>query len=73
MPEASFERLASVADTYLAVGIGEMQFKSTDIFILAVALTAAALSALNLGRIAQSESRQRRLLEALGRGPELFA
>jgi len=73
MSEASFERLASVADTYLAVGIGEMQFKSTDIFILAIALTAAALSALNLGRIAQSEGRQRRLLEALGRDPDLFA
>src|SRR5438270_2211377 len=73
MFEASFERMASAADTYLAVGIGEMQFKSTDIFILVIALTAAALAALNLGRIAQSEGRQRRLLEALGRGPDLFA
>jgi tight adherence protein C len=72
MSDPSFERLAAVNDTYFAVHIGEMQFTSNDIFIVAIALTAAALSAFNLGRIAQSESRQSRLLEALRRGPTLF-
>ena len=50
-----------------------MQFRSPDTCVLAIALTAAVLSALNLGRIAQSEGRQSRLLEALGRGPYHFA
>ena len=61
-----------VADAYLAIRLGEMQFRSPDICALAIALTAAMLSALNLGRIAQSEGRQRRLLEALRRGPYHF-
>jgi len=67
------EWLASTADIYLAVGIGEMQFRPLDTCILAIALSAALLSALNLGRIAQSEGRQRRVLDALGRAPHQFA
>src|SRR5205823_4063583 len=51
---------------------GEMGFRPADTCVLAIALTAAALSALNLGRIAQSESRQTRLLETLRRGPYHF-
>jgi tight adherence protein C len=50
-----------------------MQFGSPETCALVIALTAAALSVLNLGRIAQSEDRQRRLLEALRRGPFHFA
>jgi tight adherence protein C len=73
MSETSLERLASSADAFLAVRIGEMQFASNDVFILAIALAVAGLSALNLGRIAQSEGRQKRLLEALRRGPNIFA
>jgi tight adherence protein C len=73
MSAAPIEYLASVADTYLAICIGEMQFRSPDTCVLAIALMAAALSALNLGRIAQSEGRQIRLLEALRRGPYHFA
>jgi hypothetical protein len=73
MSEASIEWLSSVAHTYLAIRIGEMQFAALDTCVLAIALTAAVLSALNLRRIAQSEDRQRRLLEALRRGPLHFA
>ena len=40
--------------------------------VLAIALTAAVLSALNLGRIAQSENCQSRLLEVLRRGQHYF-
>ncbi len=73
MYEASLEWLTSVADTYLAIRLGEMQFRSPDTCALAIALTAAVLSALNLGRIAQSEGRLSRLLEALGRRRYHFA
>jgi tight adherence protein C len=73
MSEAPLEWLTSVADAYLAIRLGEMQFRSPDTCVVAIALTAAALSVLNLGRIAQSEGRQSRLLEALGRGPNHFA
>jgi tight adherence protein C len=73
MYEASLEWLTSVADTYLAIRLGEMQFRSPDTCALAIALTAAVLSVLNLGRIAQSEGRLSRLLEALGRRPYHFA
>src|SRR5947207_6344651 len=73
MPEAPpIEWLASVGYTDLGIRIGEMQFRSPDTCILVIALTAAVLSALNLSRIAQSEDRQRRLLEALRRGPYHF-
>ena len=67
------EWLISVAQTNFAIRIGEMQFGSPDTCVLAIALTAAVLSALNLGRIAQSEDRQKRLLQALRRGPDHFA
>jgi tight adherence protein C len=67
------ESLASIADTDLGIRIGEMQFGSLEIYILAIALTAALLSALNLGRIARSETRLGRLLEVLGRSPQHFA
>jgi tight adherence protein C len=73
MSDASIEWLSSVAHTYLAIRIGEMQFRSPDTCVLAIALTAAVLSALNLRRIAQSEYRQRCLLDALRRGPYPFA
>jgi len=54
MSETPIEWLTSVADAHLAIRIGEMQFGSPDTCVLAIALTAAVLSALNLGRIAQS-------------------
>jgi tight adherence protein C len=73
MSEASIEWLTSVANIYFAIRIGEMQFRSPDICVLVIALTAAVVSALNLRGIAQSEDRQRRLLEALRRGPYHFA
>ena len=72
MSSASLEWLTSVADTYLAIRLGEMQFRSPDTCALAIALTAAVLSVLNLKRIAQSEGRLSRLLEALGRRPYHF-
>jgi len=73
MYKASLEWLTSVADTSLAIRLGELQFRSPDTFALAIALTAAVLSVLNLGRIARSEGRLSRLLEALGRRPYHFA
>src|SRR5438270_697817 len=73
MSETYLEWLTSVADAYLAIRLGEMQFRSPGTCALAIALTGAVLSALNLGRIARSEGRQSRLLEALGRGPDHFA
>jgi len=73
MSGTPIEWLTSVADAHLAIRIGEMQFGSPDTCVLAIALTAAVLSALNLGRIAQSENRQSRLLEVLRRGPYYFA
>ncbi len=73
MSWAPVEWLTAAADTYLTIRIGEMQFRSSDICVLAIALTAAVLSARNLGRIAQSEGRVSRLLEALGRRPYHFA
>jgi hypothetical protein len=57
MYEATLDWLTSVADTYLAIRLGEMQFRSPDTCALAISLLAAVLSALNLGRIAQSEGR----------------
>jgi tight adherence protein C len=72
MSEASVEWFASIANRYLAVRIGELQFRSLATSIIAVALMAAVLSALKLGRIARSEGRQRRLFEALGRAPYQF-
>jgi tight adherence protein C len=73
MSGAPIEWLTSAANTYLTIGVGEMQFRSPEICVLVIALTAAVLSARNLGRIAQSEVRQRRLFEALRRGPYHFA
>ena len=73
MSEAPTEWLISVAHADLAIRIGEMQFGSSDTCVLAIAFTAAVLSALNLRRIAQSEGRQKRLFEALRRGPYHFA
>jgi tight adherence protein C len=61
------ESLASAEGTDLAVGIGETHFTPIDTCIFVIALTAAALSILKLRRIAQSEGRQQRLFEALGR------
>ena len=69
MSGPSVEYFPSGTDALLTVSIGEMRFTSGDIFILAIALIATALSALNLGRIAQSEGRQKRLLEVLRRDP----
>ena len=54
MSEASVEWLVSIANRYLAVRIGELQFRSLATSIIAIALTAAVLSALKLGRIARS-------------------
>jgi tight adherence protein C len=73
MSEPLLGWLTSVGHTYLAINIGEMRFSSTDTCLLAIAVTTAVLSALNLGRIAQSEGRQRRLLDALRRRPYHFA
>jgi tight adherence protein C len=73
MSQASLEWLTSVADAYLTIRLGEMQFTPSDTCALAIALTASVLSVLNLGRIARSEGRQRRLFEALRRGPYRFA
>ncbi len=73
MSDTPMEWLTSVAQGYLAFGVGEMRFSPADSCVLTIALSAAVLSALNLGRIAQSEGRQRRLLEALRRGPYHFA
>jgi tight adherence protein C len=73
MSKDSVEHLPYSADVLLAVCIGEMQFTSGDIFILAIALIAAALSSINLGRIAQSEGRQKQLFEVLRRGSDFFA
>jgi tight adherence protein C len=67
------EWLTSFDHTHLAIRIGEMQFRYPYTCFLAIALTAAVLSALKLGRIAQSEGRQKRLFEALRRGPHHFA
>jgi tight adherence protein C len=67
------EWLTSFDHTHLAIRIGEMQFRYPYTCYLAIALTAAVLSALKLGRIAQSEGRQKRLFEALRRGPHHFA
>lgn len=52
-----------------AMSIGEMQFGARDTCILALAVSAALLSALNLWRLGQSEDRQKRLLDALRRAP----
>jgi tight adherence protein C len=73
MSEAPIEWLTSIGHTYLAIRIGEMRFSSSNTCVLVIALTTAVLSVLNLGRIAQSEGRQRRLLDALRRGPYHFA
>jgi tight adherence protein C len=73
MSEVPIEWLTSVGHTYLAIRIGEMRFSSSDTCVLAIALTMAVLSALNLGRIARSEGRQRRLFDALRSGPYHFA
>lgn len=69
MSEVPIEWLTSVGHTHLAIRIGEMRFSSSDTCVLAIALTMAVLSALNLGRIARSEGRQRRLFDALRSGP----
>ena len=73
MPETVFSSLTSAADAGLPLRIGEMQFRSQDVLTIAIALTAAVLSALNLGRIAKSESRQRSLFEVLGHSQYHFA
>jgi tight adherence protein C len=64
MPETVFAWLISSA--------AAPQFRSQEVCTLAIALAAAALSALNLGRIAKSESRQKYLFEALGRSQYHF-
>jgi tight adherence protein C len=60
---------ARIAQTDLAIGIGEMYFGSRDTCIVLAALVAALLSALSLWRIARSEDRQKRLLTVLRRTP----
>ncbi len=57
------------AQTHLAIRIGEMHFGARETGILVLALVAALSSALSLRRIAQSEERQNRLLDALRRTP----
>jgi tight adherence protein C len=52
---------------HTALRIAEMRFTTPDVCILVLALAAALLSAVNLWRIAQSEDRQKRLLDALRR------
>lgn len=73
MPATSLERLANIVDTCLTFRIGEMRIGSHETCFLAIALMAAVLSALNLGRIAKSEGRQRRLFDALRRIQYHFA
>ncbi len=73
MSEALAEWLTSLDHTFLAIRIGEMQFRYPDTCLLALALAAAVVSAFKLGRIAQSEGRQRRLFEVLRRAPHDFA
>jgi tight adherence protein C len=58
---------ARIAQTEVGIGIGEMQFGLRDGSILLFALAAALASAFSLWRIAGSEDRQKRLLNALRR------
>ena len=59
----------SFIDTYLALQLGEMHFTPLDTSIVAIALAAALVSALNLWRIGTREDREKRLLGALRRNP----
>src|SRR5262245_46467192 len=59
----------SFIDTYLALQLGEMHFAPLDTSIVALALAAALVSALNLWRIGTREDREKRLLGALRRNP----
>jgi tight adherence protein C len=58
---------ANTVQSFLDVRIGEMQFGPGGTCILVLALGAALLSAINLWWIGQSEDRQKRLFDALGR------
>jgi tight adherence protein C len=63
------EAPARIAQTEFEIGIGEMQFGLRDASILLLALAAALASSFSLWRIAKSEDRQKRLLNALRRTP----
>ena len=63
------EAVVNIGQTYLALRIGEMRFGPLDTCILALALSAALLAALNLWRIGHCEDRQKCLLDALHRAP----
>lgn len=56
-----------MAEPEFGIGIGELQFGSRETCILLLALAVALCSAVSLWRIAQSENRQNRLLNALRR------
>jgi Flp pilus assembly protein TadB len=72
MPETVLAWLTSPNAARFAVRMGEMEFRSQDICILVIALAAAGLTALNLGKIAKSESRERYLFAALRRSQQYF-
>jgi tight adherence protein C len=61
------EVLLQVSGSYFAIRIGEMYFGPVAASILISALALTILSARGLWRIGQSEDRQKRLLDALGR------
>src|SRR5437867_10581413 len=60
---------AGLIETYLTLHLGEIRFGPLETSIVALALAAALVSALNLWRIGTREDREKRLLGALGRNP----
>ena len=60
---------AVLIETSLTVHLGEIRFAPLEASIVALALAAALVSALNLWRIGTREDREKRLLGALGRNP----
>jgi tight adherence protein C len=69
MPPTLTTPPTGIPEINIAFVFGEMQFSASDGWILVLALLCALVSALKLWRIGQSEDRQRRLLDALGRVP----
>jgi tight adherence protein C len=65
--------LLQIVNPYFAIRVGEMHFGPAAGCILISALAVTILSALGLWRIGQSEDRQKRLLDALGRAPRHVA
>ena len=61
------EAMLQITDANLTIRIGEMYFGSAAACVLISALAVTMLSAFGLWRIGQSEDRQKRLLDALGR------